>query len=466
MATSAPSSVSQTVRKPKLTLTQIINMSVGFFGIQFGWDLQRANMGPIYDVLGANPDDIPILFLAAPLTGLLVQPVIGYLSDRTWHPKWGRRRPYFFIGAVLSSIALIFMPHSSMLWMAAGLLWVLDVFGNVAMEPFRAFVADKLPDSQLNRGFIMQSLMIGLGGCIASALPWIMRNWFALENIAAKGIIPDNVKFSFYIGAFFFLSAVLYTVFTSKEYPPTDAEIKENADSSKKGFGNGAKEIFAAVANMPPRMKVIALVQFFTWPGLFLMWFYYSVAVAYNVFGATSDTDPRFGDGRDFAGLTLAFYNVVTFAFAFILPAIADKLGRKLTHSICLLIGAMGLISVAFVTDKYWLYGCMTGVGIAWASILSMPYAMLSPVLPRHKIGIYMGIFNFFIVLPEIIASLGFKWVMNNLLDNDRLLAVQVGGFLMILAAIICFFFIKEKKAEEVDDAEVSEMEILENRPV
>ena len=466
MATSAPSSVSQTVRKPKLTLTQIINMSVGFFGIQFGWDLQRANMGPIYDVLGANPDDIPILFLAAPLTGLLVQPVIGYLSDRTWHPKWGRRRPYFFIGAVLSSIALIFMPHSSMLWMAAGLLWVLDVFGNVAMEPFRAFVADKLPDSQLNRGFIMQSLMIGLGGCIASALPWIMRNWFALENIAAKGIIPDNVKFSFYIGAFFFLSAVLYTVFTSKEYPPTDAEIKENADSSKKGFGNGAKEIFAAVANMPPRMKVIALVQFFTWPGLFLMWFYYSVAVAYNVFGATGDTDPRFGDGRDFAGLTLAFYNVVTFAFAFILPAIADKLGRKLTHSICLLIGAMGLISVAFVTDKYWLYGCMTGVGIAWASILSMPYAMLSPVLPRHNIGIYMGIFNFFIVLPEIIASLGFKWVMNNLLDNDRLLAVQVGGFLMILAAIICFFFIKEKKAEEVDDAEVSEMEILENRPV
>ncbi|RYZ30764.1 MAG: MFS transporter [Chitinophagaceae bacterium] len=466
MATSAPSSVSSTVRKPKLSLSQIINMSVGFFGIQFGWDLQRANMGPIYDVLGANPDDIPILFLAAPLTGLLVQPIIGYLSDRTWHPKWGRRRPYFFIGAVLSSIALIFMPHSSALWMAAGLLWVLDVFGNVAMEPFRAFVADKLPDSQLNRGFIMQSLMIGLGGCIASALPWIMRNWFNLENIAAKGIIPDNVRFSFYIGAFFFLSAVLYTVFTSKEYPPSEAELKENQTSTKKGFSHGIGEISSAIRNMPPRMRIIALVQFFTWPGLFLMWFYYSVAVAYNVFGATSDTDPRFGDGRDFAGLTLAFYNVVTFAFAFVLPYIADKLGRKTTHSLCLLIGAMGLISVAFVTDKYWLYGCMTGVGIAWASILSMPYAMLSPVLPRHKIGIYMGIFNFFIVLPEIIASLGFKWVMNNLLNNDRLLAVQVGGILMILAAIICFVFIKEKKDEAVDDAESNEMEILEHRPV
>ncbi|MDQ3279627.1 MAG: MFS transporter, partial [Bacteroidota bacterium] len=226
------------------------------------------------------------------------------------------------------------------------------------------------------------------------------------------------------------------------------------------------KEISSAIVNMPPRMRVIALVQFFTWPGLFLMWFYYSVAVAYNIFGATGDTDPRFGDGRDFAGLTLAFYNVVTFAFAFVLPFIADKLGRKLTHSICLLIGAFGLISVAFVTDKNWLYGCMTCVGIAWASILSMPYAMLSPVLPRHKIGIYMGIFNFFIVLPEIIASLGFKWVMNNLLNNDRLLAVQVGGFLMILAAIICYFFIKERRNEGLDEAETREMEILEQRPV
>lgn len=431
--------------KPKLTLSQIINMSVGFFGIQFGWDLQRANMGPIYDVLGANPDDIPLLFLAAPLTGLLVQPIIGYMSDRTWHPRFGRRRPYFFVGAVLSSIALILMPQSSALWMAAGLLWILDTFGNVAMEPFRAFVADKLPDSQLNKGFIMQSLMIGLGGSIASALPWIMRNWAGMDNIAAKGVIADNVKYSFYIGAFFFLSAVLYTVFFTNEYPPTEKEKEELAKESRHGFWGGVKDILSAIGNMPPRMRIIALVQFFTWPGLFLMWFYYSVAVAYNVFGATSDTDPAFGDGRDFAGLTLAFYNVVTFLFSFVLPFIADKLGRKLTHAVCLTIGGLGLISVAFVTNKYMLYGCMTGVGIAWASILSMPYAMLSGVIPANKIGIYMGIFNFFIVLPEIIASLGFKWIMNNILDNDRLLAVQVGGFLMIIAAAICFFFIKEK---------------------
>jgi maltose/moltooligosaccharide transporter len=466
MATGATTSRAAAAVKPKLTLSQIINMSVGFFGIQFGWDLQRANMGPIYDVLGANADDIPLLFLAAPLTGLLVQPIIGYLSDRTWHPRWGRRRPYFFIGALLSSIALIFMPHSGSLWMAAGLLWVLDVFGNVAMEPFRAFVADKLPDSQLNRGFIMQSLMIGLGGSIASALPWIMRNWFGMQNTAAKGIIAENVKFSFYIGAFFFLAAVLYTVFTTKEYPPSDISLKDKVKESNKGFGGGIKEIFSAIRNMPPRMRIVSLVQFFTWPGLFLMWFYYAIAVAYHVFGATADTDKAYGDGKDFAGLTLSFYNIVTFCFAFVLPFIADKLGRKTTHSLCLLAGAAGLISVAFVTDKYMLYVCMTGVGIAWASILSMPYAMLGGVIPYGKIGIYMGIFNFFIVLPEIMASLGFKWLMKNVLHNDMLLAVQLGGGLMIVAALICFIFIKEKKNEASDEGTVAEMEILEQRTV
>jgi len=421
-------------------------MSVGFFGIQFGWDLQRANMGPIYEHLHANADDIPLLFLAAPLTGLLVQPVIGYMSDRTWHPKYGRRRPYFLIGAIMSTIALVFMPHSSALWMAAGLLWVMDVFGNVAMEPFRAFVADKLNEKQRTQGFVMQSLMIGLGGSIASALPWMMTNWFGMSTTAASGIIPDNVKWSFYIGAFFFFAAVLYTVFTSKEYPPPDLGYKEKVVESHKGFGGGVREIFDAIRNMPHRMKILSLVQFFTWPGLFLMWFYYNTAVARNVFHATSETDPLYGQGTNFGGLTLAFYNVVTFLFAFVLPSIANKLGRKLTHSICLLCGAIGLISVAFVENKYMLYGCMTGVGIAWASILSMPYAMLSGVLPENKIGVYMGIFNFFIVLPEIIASLGFGWVMKNVLNNDRLAAVQIGGCLMIIAAVLCYFLIKEKE--------------------
>ncbi len=434
-----------TWEKPKLSLSQIINMSVGFFGIQFGWDLQRANMGPIYEHLHANADEIPLLFLAAPLTGLIVQPIIGYMSDRTWHPTLGRRRPYFLIGAIFSTIALIFMPHSSVLWMAAGLLWIMDVFGNVAMEPFRAFVADKLNEKQRTQGFVMQSLMIGLGGSIASALPWMMTNWFNMSTTAESGVIPDNVKWSFYIGAFFFLAAVLYTVFTSKEYPPPDLGYKDKVKESNRGFGGGVKEIFDAIANMPPKMKVLSAVQFFTWPGLFLMWFYYNTAVARNIFHASSETDPLYGEGTNFGGLTLAFYNVVTFLFAFILPSIANKLGRKLTHTLCLLCGAIGLISVAFVENKYMLYGCMTGVGIAWASILSMPYAMLSGVLPENKIGVYMGIFNFFIVLPEIIASLGFGWIMRNVLNNDRLAAVQIGGGLMILAALICFFFIKSK---------------------
>lgn len=439
---------SPTSPKPVLSFGQVLNMSVGFFGIQFGWDLQRANMGPIYEYLHANADTIPLLFLAAPLTGLLVQPVIGYMSDHTWHPRWGRRRPYFFAGAVISSIALIIMPHSSALWMAAGLLWVLDTFGNVSMEPFRAFVADKLSEEQRTSGFVMQSLMIGLGGCIASALPWIMTNWLHISSTAASGAIPDNVKWSFYIGAFFFLAAVLYTVFTSSEYPPVEIPEKEKIKEERKGFGGGISEIVAAIAHMPRRMKALALVQFFTWPGLFLMWFYYATAVARNVFGAESTTDPLYNEGASFAGLTLAFYNVITFLFAFILPAIARGLGRKLTHSLCLLCGAIGLISVAFVSNKYMLYGCMTGVGIAWASILSMPYAMLSGVLPENKIGVYMGIFNFFIVLPEIIASLGFGWIMKHLLHNDRLLAVQIGGGLMVLAALICYVLVDEKETK------------------
>ena len=450
--------------KPRLSLVQIINMSVGFFGIQFGWDLQRANMGRIYENLGANPDEVPLLFLAAPLTGLLVQPIIGYMSDRTWHPKWGRRRPYFMIGAIISSIALVFMPHSSELWMAAGLLWVLDVFGNVAMEPFRAFVTDKLPDSQVNRGFIMQSMMIGLGGSIASALPWIMSNVFDKTNTSAQGGIPENVRLSFYVGAFFFIAAVLYTVFTTKEYPPSDLGFRNKVKESNKGFGGGFKEIMHALRNMPKRMRIVSLVQFFTWPGLFLMWFYYTTAVAVNVFHGKDASDPVYAEGADFGSLTLSFYSVVTFLFALVLPLMADKLGRKLTHSLCLIAGAIGLISVNWIHDKNLLFASMVGIGIAWASILSMPYAMLSGCLPKDKVGIYMGIFNFFIVLPEIIASLGFGWLMKNVLGNDRIAALTIGGGLMIIAALICFFFIKEKKS--VDETETTKLEIEEQRPI
>lgn len=426
--------------KPPLSFWQIFNMSFGFFGIQFGWDLQRANMGPIYEYLHASPDEIPMLFLAAPLTGLVIQPIIGYMSDHTWHPVFGRRRPYFLVGAVISTLCLFLMPNSSALWMAAGLLWILDSAGNVSMEPFRAFVTDKLSEDQRTMGFAMQSFLIGLGGSIASALPWLMGKVFGVSGAHADGAIPLTVTYSFYIGGAMFLLAILYTVLTTKEYPPADLGYKEKVRQSNSGFGIGIKEIFQSIGNMPTKMKQLALVQFFTWPGLFLMWFYYSTAVARNVFGAADTMDPLYKEGVEFAGLTLSFYNVVAFLFALSLPFFAKKLSRKVTHMACLTIGGVGLISVglaAYLHNPYLLYGSMVGVGIAWASILSMPYAMLAGSIPEEKVGIYMGIFNFFIVLPEIIASLGFGWVMSHVLGNDRLLAVEIGGVLMILAGIL-----------------------------
>jgi maltose/moltooligosaccharide transporter len=450
---------------PVLTFIQIFNMSFGFFGIQFGWDLQRANMGPIYEYLHASPDQIPLLFLAAPLTGLIVQPIIGYMSDKTWHPVLGRRRPYFLVGAILSSICLFLMPNSGSLWMAAGLLWILDTAGNVSMEPFRAFVADKLPEKQRVRGFAMQSVMIGLGGSIASALPWIMSHWFKVSSKATGGI-PDSVKYAFYFGGAMFMIAILYTVFTSKEYPPADITPQQKRKEERKGFGGGASEIWLSITSMPKRMQQLALVQFFTWPGLFLMWFYYNTAVARNIFGAVSEKDELYTQGVEFGGLTLSFYNVVAFLFAFIIPVIAAKWGKKLTHSFCLICGAVGLISVGFVQNRYMLYVSMAGVGIAWSSILSMPYALLAGCLPENKIGVYMGIFNFFIVLPEIIASLFFGWIMTNLLGNNRMLAVQIGGGLMLLAAFVCYLIVKEDTNESVSESETALLEIEEQRPI
>jgi len=464
MASGASISSTSLTPKPRLSFAQVFNMSFGFFGIQFGWDLQRANMGPIYEYLKASPEQIPLLFLAAPLTGLIVQPIIGYMSDRTWHPRWGRRRPYFFAGALLSTICLFLMPNSGSLWMAAGLLWILDTSGNIAMEPFRAFVADKLPESQRTQGFAMQSFLIGLGGSIASALPWLMSHVFHVSSSSANGGIPKTVEFAFYVGASIFFVAVLYTILTSKEYPPAEIPQKEKVKESRTGFGGGAAEITHAIKNMPSKMKRLALVQFFTWPGLFLMWFYYNTAVARNIFHATDTNDPLYTKGIEYGGLTLAYYSIVSFLFALLIPVIAKKLGRKTTHSVCLLCGAIGLISVRFVTQPYELYFCMTGVGIAWSSILSMPYAMLAGSLPEGKIGVYMGIFNFFIVLPEIIASLFFGWVMEHLLNNDRMLAVQIGGVLMILAAVICYSLIREDKSELSDDAAI--YETADDRPV
>jgi maltose/moltooligosaccharide transporter len=424
------------MEKPPRTFWQIWNMSFGFLGIQFGWGLQMANMSAIYEYLGARADQIPILWLAAPLTGLIVQPIIGHASDRTWG-RLGRRRPYFLAGAILSSMALILMPRSSALWMAAGLLWVLDACINISMEPFRAFVADLLPESQRTRGFAMQSLFIGLGAVIASALPYLLTNVFHIAGTRAAGTIPLTVRLSFYIGAAAFLSAVLWTVFTTKEYPPDNLAEFQKEKHEHRGARAGVREILASVRQMPRTMRQLAWVQICTWLALFCMWLYFPVAVARNVFGAADTNSPLYSAGVEWAGICFGMYSLVCFGFSFLLPVLARQYGRKATHSFCLICGGLGLLSVAMIHNKYLLLFSMVGVGVAWASTLSMPYSILAGSLPVGKTGVYMGIFNFFIVIPEITASLGFGWVMEHLLNNNRIAAVVTGGFFFILAAML-----------------------------
>ena len=433
------------MNKPPRSFWQIWNLSFGFFGIQFGWGLQMANMSAIYEYLGARADQIPILWLAAPLTGLLVQPIVGQASDHTW--CWlGRRRPYFLAGALLSAGALILMPRCSALWMAAGLLWVLDASINISMQPFRAFVADLLPESQCTRGFAMQSLLIGLSTVIASALPWVLTNFFHLTETHIAGTIPFTVRLSFYLGAAAFLGAVLWTVFTTKEYPPENMEEFRQQKAARTGIGGGAREILASVRQMPRTMKELAWVQICTWLGLFCMWLYFPVAVARNVFGAADTNSPLYSAGAEWAGFCFGMYSLVCFGFSFLLPLLARRYGRKATHSFCLVCGGLGLLSVAVIHSKLLLLLSMTGVGIAWASTLSMPYAMLSASLPKDKTGVYMGIFNSFVVIPEIVASLGFGWVMAHLLHNNRLTAVVAGGVFFLLAALLT------QTVEDADD--------------
>ena len=438
--------------KPKLSFWQIWNMCFGFFGIQFGWSLQMGNMSAIYEFLGATPEQIPGLWLAAPMTGLIIQPIIGYLSDRTWSNKLGRRRPYFLVGAILSSALLFVMPNSSAVWMAAGTLWILDSSINITMEPFRAFVADNLNEKQRSYGFAMQSMFIGLASFIAGYLPQLLVKWFDVSRSKINGSsIPQNILLSFYIGGAVFFVSVLYTILSSKEYPPSDPDWKNKENATKSGIGGAFKEIATSIKNMPVQMKRLALVNFLTWPGLFLMWFYYSTGVAAQIFGGDPITNSEvYTKGLEHANTTSAILNLVTFAFAFTLPFWVSKLGKKMTHATCLLIGGIGLISVYYIHEPSYLYICMGLVGIAWSSILSMPYSMLAGCIPENKIGIYMGIFNFFIVLPEIIASLFFGKIMSNYLHNDRLMAVQIGGFLLITAGIVCAIIIKENKTEKI----------------
>lgn len=419
-------------------------MSFGFLGIQFGWGLQMANMSSIYGYLGADASKLAILWLAAPVTGVLIQPLIGQASDRCW-TRLGRRRPFILVGALLASFALILMPNSSTLWMAAGLLWVLDGTINASMQPFRALVADNLPEEQASKGFAIQSLFIGLGGTIASALPWMLTNWFGVASESGGNHIPLSVKLSFYIGAAAFLGAVLWTVFTTKEYPPTEAELKE-IRARKFDWSLGLGDIFALMLHLPRRMWELGVVQFFTWTGMFAMWVYFSPAVAKNIFHAAPNS-PEMEAAGAWSGFCFAAYNAVCFFFSFVLLWATKYTGPKLMHVLCLAVGALGLASVPLLGDKYQLLLAMTAVGVAWASILSMPYAMLAPALPKDKVGVMMGMFNLFIVLPQIVASSLLGFFLEKFLHNEPVNALVLGGISMGIASLLTLLVVSYKKS-------------------
>jgi maltose/moltooligosaccharide transporter len=480
--------------KPNLSFWQIWNMCFGFLGIQFGFALQNGNVSRIFQTLGASIDEIPILWIAGPLTGLLVQPVVGYFSDRTWN-KLGRRRPYFFYGAVLTTMALFFMPHSPTLWMAAGMLWILDASINITMEPFRAFVGDNLNPKQRPLGFSMQSFFIGIGAVVASALPYILSNWFDISNTAPAGEIPDSVKYSFYAGGVVLLSAVTWTVMKSTEYSPEQlAGFDDELETAKVISHNDRRywvpgAVFSALGlaalvavyaksldqqlyvlggcllafgllqwltsllknsgqngmlvqivddlfTMPTTMRHLAVVQFFSWFALFSMWIYTTAAVTSVHYGSSDPTSAAYNDGADWVGLLFAIYNGFAAIAAIIIPWVVRKTSLQISHSINLVCGALGLISFLWIKDPAFLWLPMIGVGIAWASILSLPYALLADSLPNKKMGVYMGMFNFFIVLPQLLAASVLGTLLNLFFDAQAIYALAMGAASLVLAAI------------------------------
>lgn len=496
-------------KRPRLSFWEIWNMSFGFLGIQFGFALQNANVSRIFETLGASVDDIPILWIAAPLTGLVVQPIIGYFSDRTW-TSLGRRRPYFLFGAIAASIALVIMPNSPVLWVAAGMLWIMDASINVSMEPFRAFVGDMLPSEQRTKGFAMQSFFIGTGAVVASALPWILTNWFGVANTAATGVIPPSVKWSFYLGAVAFMGAVAWTVYRTKEYSPEQLKAFEDAEKEEiedenvlrevpiaAGEGQrkvtlgiifvivGAittwltydyaldKEVYVATGgltvvglimffagilqkagktqqglvvvmhdfiHMPKTMKQLALVQFFSWFALFAMWIYTTSGVTAHIYGTSDTTSALYNEGADWVGIMFGVYNGIAAIVAFGLAPMAKLLSRKWVHAISLILGGFGLISIYFFSNPMMLIISMIGVGIAWASILAMPYAILAGSIPAKKMGLYMGIFNFFIVLPQLLAATVLGYVTRTFFEGQAVYALVLGGIVMIIAAATMYF--------------------------
>jgi len=498
-------------QKPRLSFWQIWNMCFGFLGIQFGFALQNANVSRIFQTLGAPIDDIPILWIAAPLTGLIVQPIIGYMSDRTWN-RLGRRRPYFLVGAILASLALFVMPNSPVLWVAAGMLWIMDASINISMEPFRAFVGDMLPEKQRTSGFATQTFFIGIGAVVASALPYMMTNWFDVSNTAAPGQVPESVKLSFYWGGAIFLLAVLWTVFRTKEYSPEElaefdaarppehvAEDTSLRPASKYRNGgvvwaaigvalwywimsngldkqlyvlagcsvffgvlqiivsllqnsnktkNGLYHIMHDLFHMPRVMRQLAVVQFFSWFALFAMWIYGTAAVTSHHYGTTDVTSVAYNNGADWVGVLFAAYNGFAALAAIAIPFVANKLGCRVCHLINMTIGGVGLMSFFFIKDPTLLFVPMIGVGIAWASILSLPYALLSNNLPSHKMGIYMGIFNFFIVIPQLVAASVLGLILREFFDLQSIYGLVIGGVLMIIAGLAVLLVDKEAEPQ------------------
>jgi len=447
------------LQKPKLSFWQIWNMSFGFLGIQFGFALQGGFMSRIFQTLGASQDSIPALWIAAPLTGLLVQPIIGYMSDRTWSPRWGRRKPFFFIGAILSTIVLFFMPHSPVLWVAAGCLWILDASINITMEPFRALVADKLPDSQRSYGFVIQTLIIGIGTWVASNLPWLVTQ-MGVSNEAQPGVIPLSVKIAFAIGGVVFLASVLYTIFTTTEYPPEDLDAFKKENEKSKGFFKGFNEIISSIGAMPKTMKLLGVIQFFSWFAFFAMWSLATPALTTHVFHAPAPVESAFNmadenskalfmvaskaynDAADLVGSYMGMYGLSSMAFALLLTLYAAKrsINRKYIHMLSLIAGGLGFISMYYIQEPSQLIYSFILIGISWGSILSMPYAMLSSAINPNKMGVYMGIFNMFIVIPQIIAATGgLNYLYQIIFGADVINAMLLAGSSLIVAGLANF---------------------------
>lgn len=426
------------MQKPRLSFWQIWNMSFGFMGIQFGFGLQNANVSRIFETLGASIDQIPILWIAAPLTGLLIQPIVGYFSDRTWNGL-GRRRPYFLLGAILSSLALIIMPYSPYLWVAAGMLWILDASINISMEPFRALVADNLPSEQRTQGFAVQTFFIGVGSVVASAMPYLLTNVCGVANTASAGEVPPSVKISFLCGAVVFLSSIIWTVIKTREYSPQEMAAFDNVKLEPEPKAS-LKDMFSDLKAMPKTMMQLAVVQFFSWFALFAMWIYTTSAVTSQIYGTTDASSELYNQGADWVGLCFAMYNGISAMAAFFLPWLASRTSRKFVHSLSLVIGGVSLASFSLIQNPTMLMVNMVGIGLAWASILCMPYAILAGALPARKMGFYMGVFNFFIVLPQILAAGVLGFFTRALFGGDTMMAIVLGGVAMIMAGLLVYF--------------------------